>query len=152
MEKKKINCKHLLIILLIFLKPGFNKNEIEIIMNKTLGNEIIYSGKVNNIDSYYLKHISEVIINGIPSSMNDYTDLLNDGLNDIIIKFNDKLTTCEKIFYKLDNILYIDFSNFFSSNVKNMNYMFGYCTSIVSLNVNNFNTSFVTDMSGIFSH
>ena len=111
----------------ILFKTEYNKNEIEIIMNKTISDKIIYTGTINDIDSYYLNYISEVIINGIPAKMNNYIDLLNNGLNDILIKFNAHLIICERMFYKLDNILSIDTSNFFSSNVKIMSEMFSYC-------------------------
>ena len=137
--------------MLILFKLEYNKNEIEIIMNKTINDKIIYTGTVYDIDSYYLNYISEVIVNGIPANMNNYIDLLNNGLNNIIIKFNAQLITCERMFYNLSNIISIDTSNFFSSNVEITRKMFMLCTSLISLNLNNFNTSSTTDMIYMFS-
>ena len=95
--KKYMNF-HFLILLLILFKLGINKNEIEIIMNKTINDKIIYIGAINKIDSYYLNYISEIIINGIQININNYTDLLKTELNYITIKFKDKLRTCENMF------------------------------------------------------
>ncbi len=45
----------------------------------------------------------------------------------------------------------LDLSNFNTSNVTNMSSMFYGCSSLTSLNLSNFNTSSVTDMSDMFS-
>ena len=44
----------------------------------------------------------------------------------------------------------LDLSNFNTSNVTNMQFMFVMCTSLTSLDLSNFNTSNVTDMQGMF--
>ena len=46
--------------------------------------------------------------------------------------------------------LSIDVSSFDTSNVTNMEYMFGSCWYILSLDLSNFNTSKVTSMGGMF--
>ncbi len=46
----------------------------------------------------------------------------------------------------------LDLSNFNTSKVTNMQYMFQYCTSLTNLNISSFDTSNVTNMSGIFSY
>ena len=48
------------------------------------------------------------------------------------------------------NLLSIDFTNFDSSSVTNMQYMFQSCISLKSINLSNFNTSSVLVMDGIF--
>ena len=64
-------------------------------------------------------------------------------------------TDSSKMFYRqyvkqIKNILEIDLSNFDTSQVTDMSYMFCYMNSLVSLNLSNFNTSQVTDMSYMF--
>ena len=57
--------------------------------------------------------------------------------------------------WMFDNCLILttlDLSNFDTSNVTNMSYMFSECKSLTSLDLSNFDTSKVTDMSYMFSH
>ena len=101
MAKNLKNYVNFIILLLILFKLGINKNEIEIIINKTINDKIIYTGTINNIDSYYLNYISEIIVNGITTNISNYTNFLKTELNYITIKFKNHLTTCEKMFYNL---------------------------------------------------
>ena len=133
--------KYFLVLFLFLIQDILAKNEIFLIVNKTKGNKIIYS-------SYY-SFISEVIVNGLIGTIYNYTYLLNEEINNISIKFNSYLNTTENMFKLMNNIIYIDLSNFISSYVKSMSLMF-YCESLSSINLNNFDTSLVTDMNGVF--
>ena len=55
------------------------------------------------------------------------------------------------MFYGLKNITKIDLSYFNTSLVSDMSGMFSQCSFLISLNINNFNTSLVTSMSSMFS-
>ena len=46
----------------------------------------------------------------------------------------------------------LNLNNFNTNNVKDMKYMFYNCSSLTSLNLNNFNTNNVKDMKDIFSN
>ena len=64
-------------------------------------------------------------------------------------------TDSSKMFYTeyvniIRNILEIDLSNFDTSRVTDMSYMFYRMSSLTTLNLSNFDTSRVTDMSGMF--
>ena len=48
-------------------------------------------------------------------------------------------------------LISLDLSNFNTSKVTNMGYMFGVCSSLTSLNLSNFDTSKVTNMNMMFS-
>ena len=50
-----------------------------------------------------------------------------------------------------DSLKKIDLSNFNTHNVINMSYMFSWCNSLTNINLSNFNTQNVTYMSGMFS-
>ena len=53
---------------------------------------------------------------------------------------------------KIKNILEIDLSNFDTSQVTNMRFMFFHASNLTSLNLSNFDTSSVTDMQYMFSY
>ena len=55
------------------------------------------------------------------------------------------------MFYYCESLANLDVSHFNTSNVTNMEEMFGDCYGLTNLNLSNFNTSNVTDMSGMFA-
>ena len=55
------------------------------------------------------------------------------------------------MFCYCSSLTYLDLSNFNTNNVKDMSYMFCDCSSLTSLNLSNFNTNNVTNMSYMFS-
>ena len=64
---------------------------------------------------------------------------------------NARPMSCYKWFYGCENLTTIEgFEYFNTENVTNMRYMFGYCTSLKSLDLTNFNTENVTDMYYMF--
>ena len=62
-----------------------------------------------------------------------------------------KLTTCADMFNGCRGLTSIDLSNFDTSNVTNMSYMFYGCESLTSIDLSNFNTSKVTNISSMFN-
>ena len=70
--------------------------------------------------------------------------------NDTIIYANE---SCYNMFGYCRNLTSLDLSNFNTSNVTNMNFMFESCSSLTSIiGLENFDTSKVTDMSDMFSY
>ena len=62
-----------------------------------------------------------------------------------------KPTSIAKLFYEFQNLATIsNVSNLDTSDVTNMSYAFGSCTSLRTIDVSNFDTSNVTDMSQMF--
>lgn len=53
----------------------------------------------------------------------------------------------KNMFYFCSNLTTLDLSNFDTSNITDMSYMFGFCSALTTLDVSNFDTSNVTDMS-----
>ena len=71
------------------------------------------------------------------------------------IHFNKRITNLRRFFnFDFDNnmkyVISIDFSNFDTSSVTDMSFMFYGCSSLESLDLSNFNTSSVTNMYSMF--
>ena len=58
---------------------------------------------------------------------------------------------CTRMFNSCNKLISLDLSNFNTSKVTDMSYMFYYCNKLTSLDVSNFDTSNVTNMSYIFN-
>ena len=61
------------------------------------------------------------------------------------------VTDMKYLFNRCSNLTEINVSNFDTSKVTNMSYMFAYCTNLKNLDVKNFNTSNVKDMGYMFA-
>ena len=127
------------------VKLGINLlSEITMTLNETIGdNKILYCSFKELPDEVFLNNIKigEKICSVYLSNKNN---------NTIKIKWKNNLKSCRFMFLSMSNIVEIDLSNFDTSSVTDMSYMFYYCFSLSSLNVSNFDTSLVTDMSYMF--
>ena len=135
----------LLIIIVNSLRKIYSqKNEINLVIKG--------KGKLYFLNSQF--HISnyDLIINGesVHTSDNFY-DFKND-LNNVTIKFNTQIKSCEKMFKGLYNIKEIDLSNFDSSKVTNMDSMFENCENLEKINFGKINTSLVNNMKYLFHY
>ena len=54
------------------------------------------------------------------------------------------------MFYNCSSLIELDLSNFNTNNVINMSYIFFDCSSLKELNLSNFNTNNVINISGMF--
>ena len=59
-------------------------------------------------------------------------------------------TSCYKMFYNCESLTQLDLSNFNTSNVVNMSEMFSDCLNLMQLDLSNFDTSQVTSMCNMF--
>ena len=146
-----------------------NFSEIHLVIQGT--------GVQNLLNNEYRNEPSEVLINEIlkdcTKSCNIESDIYN---NKIILRFEEQIDTCEKMFCELTNIKEIDltyfdaskvtsmnkmfygcinlekinFGNINTSSVKNMNYLFYNCSSLIFLELSSFNTSIVEEMENLF--
>ena len=96
------------------------------------------------------KYEINMIINGNPGICENKICNLNNDLNNITIRFNEEIKTCENMFYDLHNIIEIDLSNFDGSKVTNMHAMFYNCINLKKIIFGNFNTSSVEYMEQLF--
>ena len=81
--------------------------------------------------SYYFLN-SELYVNNNKRKYEKYFIPEKEGEYIIELRFNINLTDCSYMFYRCKNIKYINFSNFSTSNVNDMSYMFGGCYSLNS--------------------
>ena len=70
--------------------------------------------------------------------------------NFIELIWNNLISSSAYMFYGCSDITEIDFSNFNTSNIENMESMFRDCSSLTSLNLSNFDTFKVTRMNNMF--
>ena len=143
------------IISLIKVNSYFEIN-LTIIGNGT--QPIIYYNKSNlklfdKFNNYIIDKPDEIYVNDLfYDDTDDYYSVnnLKDEINNITIRWNHRIKDCNSMFYGLNTIINIDFSNFDTSDVTYMGYMFYGCSSLTSLNLNNFNTSKVNNMIYMF--
>ena len=93
---------------------------------------------------------TEIYANNKSQEISTTVKDLNLEENEIRMKWNYSLTTCNSMFNGLRNIIKMDFSKFDTSHVKEMHSMFRDCSSLTSLDLSNFNTSSVTTMGAMF--
>ena len=82
-----------------------------------------------------------------------YTDENDDGMYDLTFMSEDVIYAnkdASNLFLYLKNLKSIDFANFNTSGVTNMESMFDFCQSLTSLNVSGFDTSKVTNVHRMF--
>ena len=111
--------------------------------------KLVIKGRGNHyfLNDNFNPELSEVIINNEikGSGIKNYT--FTEELNNVVIKFNNSIKSCETMFYELYNIIEIDLSNFDASNVVSMSSMFLGCTNLERIYFGNINTSSVKYMS-----
>ena len=141
-----------------------NYNSISIIINidKNKVNKEIYFLDNYHYDSRrkythdHLKELNEynteLYINGNKIKYEKYFIPEKEGEYIIKLRFNINLIDCSYMFSGCENIKYINFSNFSTSNVNDMRYMFSGCESLKSLpDISKWNTSNVNDMNSMFN-
>ena len=143
-----------------------NINIINIMINI---DEDEVNNKIYFLDNYYYDNIGNIIdkhdhlkelnenntelyINGNKRKYEKYFEPEKDGEYKIELRFEINLTDCSYMFSGCENIKYIHFTNFITSNVNDMSSMFRGCNSLKSLpDISKWNTSNVNDMSYMFS-
>ena len=132
-----INYKELLIVIFILIIPNINCSRgNSYIRNLNLDSEIIMTiigdGEqlILNEVFYESNKPSEIYVNNSLRENSVKVKDLTEYENEIKIKWNYQLSTCNNMFAGLYNIIKIDFSNFDTSIVEDMSYMFTKCNAI----------------------
>ena len=102
-------------------------------------------------DAFYINP-SKIFIIGIYKETCIRTCDLPLSINNVTLEFVDIINRCDFMFSGLSNITEIDLSNFDSSKVVNMSNMFSYCTKLKKINLWNINTTLVKEMKNLFKN
>jgi surface protein len=151
-------CIIIILIIEIDLVKSNLRCQIDIKIKGKGEQNILFEHSITNFNGKEVKfdyEPNEIYVNNIlqeNKNNNKKVYNLNDGINNITIIFNTKLLYLTGMFANLHNIKEIDFSNCDTSLVTNMEYTFFECTSLVSLNLEHFNTTSVKNMYAIFSN
>jgi len=97
-----------------------------------------------------IKENIEIYINENKIEFSYYYTFNNKGKYNIKYKFKTLLTKTCFMFIGCDSLINIDLSNFNTQNVINMSCMLSECKSLININLSNFNTQNVIDMSEMF--
>ena len=83
-------------------------------------------------DDYFtnFKRPSGVLVNGVKDDSFSKTCNLVGDRNDITLKFDTQIESCHDMFEYLNNIIEIDLSDFDSSKVTTMRWMFSGCSNL----------------------
>ena len=108
-------------------------------------------GYQNILNKNFLNLPDEVIINNINQTKNARSlyNLTNET-NVIILKWYNPISSGKEMFKYLTNISFINLSNFNTNNISDMTKMFYNCSSLTSIDFGNINTSSVTSMEELF--
>ena len=166
LNKKKMKYKiNLLLVLFISLYQIINATKNGINNKRQLNSEnyikILVSGrgriKICNAPLVHPENIpSEILYNGesinfTVTSEEIYINNDDEENKNLIVKWNDIIYDMSYMFYSCSSIISLDFSNFDTSFVTNMTAMFCECYSLKSISLKNYDTSSVEDMSYMFS-
>ena len=136
----------------IHIDYGDIKNKIYFLDNEYIEDDI----KKSSLDN--LKELNELntelyIKKGNEEKKEKYKKYFipeEEGIYNIKLKFNNKLTNCSYMFAGCDKIININFCLFNTKYIKNMRYMFYGCKNLISINLYSFNTINCKDMSHMF--
>ena len=92
----------------------------------------------------------EIKINEELIQFNYFHKFKTKGKYKIKYTFKNNLTNTTLMFRGCSSLINIDLSNFNTNNVTNMGGMFDGCSSLTNIDLSNFNTNKVTDMGGMF--
>ena len=133
----------------VLMKKAFNETR-RLNDGLTIDLKINKNGKVRVINSMYAP--DKVYLNDTNITI-DQTGLIyleNEGINNVTLEWDEKLTSCDRLFTETEGIIEIDFSNFDTSLVTSMKSMFMNCIDLEVIYFNNIETSLVKNMTSMF--
>ena len=92
----------------------------------------------------------EMFLDNEKINFEKYHTFTKEGIYTIKYVLKNKITTCKKMFLHCLYIKSIDLTNFNSEDVTDMSLMFINCVNLEEINFGNFKTSKVTNMEGMF--
>ena len=108
------------------------------------------SGKNKILSQNFQTSPDKIIINSMVVDSKTISYKFTTSNNTIQLIWDNQITNCSYMFSGCKTITGLDFSNFNSSNVVDMNQMFYQCNELEYLNISNLDTSSVTNMNMMF--
>ena len=114
--------------------------------------KIIGTGEQSILSSTFSPQPSKILVNGESTNINleNKINILEGDINNITMKWNDKINSSQGMFEGLTNLKEVDLSNFDGSEVSSMRFMFMSCTNLESVNFNNIKTPYLDNMALLF--
>ena len=137
------------LINIVLMKKTFNETR-RLTDGVTIDLKINKHGKVRIINSMYVPDRVYLNDTNITIDQTGQIYLENEGINNITLEWDEKLTRCERFFTDSEGIIEIDLSNFDTSLVTSMKSMFMNCADLEIINFNNIETSLVNNMTSMF--
>ena len=135
-----------------FFENNFSKISLKV---KGTGDKIILGhAKDVGLEMFFdsNNYPNEVYINGIKQNITvTYLYNFKEEINDIELIWYNNIKSASCMFHGGESITEIDFTNFNTSEITDMNHMFRLCSSLTSINFKNFDTSQVTDINCMFA-
>ena len=123
------------IILLLTFSLSIKNEQRNIKVFQSELNLIITGNNSNNnvLSNDFAGEPSQILVNGEVNTSCSKICWLSNGINNVTIRFGAQLESCKNMFKGLTNIIEIDLSNFKTSKVKDMSYMFDNCENLKQL-------------------
>ena len=162
-KKNSFNCIFYILLILIFLdissmnilKESFKMFKSNEITMKIKGAGMQKIVNCSNVDSPNIIYLNEQIIN-IDNIENcciikiTSQESNENKINTIKLIWNNSLSSMSSMFYGCSSLISLNLSNFDTSNVNDMSYMFYNCFSLISLDLPNFDSSNVNNIYRMF--
>ena len=113
---------------------------------------IYNKGKEENKEDKNENEVKDCLIeiNDIKIPFSYFHEFIKEGKFKIKYTFKDLPTNCNHIFYGCSSLTNLDLSNFDTKDVMNMSYMFYMCSNLTKVNLSNINTQKVNNMKLMF--
>jgi hypothetical protein len=108
-------------------------------------------GELNILNNSFYLDPSDVIVNGESKPNCKKSCEFINGLNNVTIKFDNQIESCEYMFDGIVSIIEVDLSNFDASKVISMHRMFSDCINLKKITFGSINTSLVQNMEELFN-
>ena len=135
-------------LLIINFVDLISTNKIRNLCNHYSEINLVVKGKeTSHTTGKFTHQTSEILVNG---EIYDDNCNLNEDKNNIVLRFENQINSCDYMFLSLDNMIEIDLSNFNSSKCTSMFSMFKDCSNLEKINFGKYNTISVENMEFMF--
>ena len=144
-----------LIIIYIYIPAFLSKNKIfrKLDFSSEITLTIKGSGTQKLLSDSFSPAPENIIINGNIVSYGVKEIEINSGQEEtnVTLRWTSELTTCQRMFTSLNNIIHVDLTGFVPLNIEDMSFMFAEYKNIKTIEIGNFNSPNLKDMNNMFN-